>query len=28
LYAFGPPQLKPARPRLILIPTQNHASGD
>jgi len=31
LYSFGrttQPQLAPERPRLVLVPTQNHASGD
>jgi hypothetical protein len=30
LNAFGPKsqQPEPARPRLVLVPTQNHASGD
>ena len=31
LYTFGrtpQPQPVPARPRLVLVPTQNHASGD
>ena len=29
LHAFGPAsQPEPARPRLVLVPTQNHASGD
>jgi hypothetical protein len=29
LHAVGhKPQLEPARPRLVLVPTQNHASGD
>lgn len=29
LAAFGrPAQPEPARPRLMLVPTQNHASGD
>jgi hypothetical protein len=31
LYSFRPasqPQPQPARPRLVLVPTQNHASGD
>jgi hypothetical protein len=28
LAAFRPAQPKPARPRLVLVPTQNHASGD
>lgn len=31
LHAFGhrpQPQPVPARPRLVLVPTQNHASGD
>jgi hypothetical protein len=29
LHTFGPAsQPKPARPRLVLVPTQNHASGD
>jgi hypothetical protein len=29
LHAFGPAsQPQPARPRLVLVPTQNHASGD
>jgi hypothetical protein len=29
LNTFGrPSQPEPARPRLVLVPTQNHASGD
>lgn len=29
LHTFGrPAQPEPARPRLVLVPTQNHASGD
>lgn len=29
LNVFGPPaQPEPVRPRLVLVPTQNHASGD
>jgi len=29
LQSFGrPAQPAPARPRLVLVPTQNHASGD
>jgi hypothetical protein len=29
LHAFGrPSQPESARPRLVLVPTQNHASGD
>ncbi len=29
LYSFGRPmQPEPGRPRLVLVPTQNHASGD
>ncbi len=29
LNAFGSaPRPEPARPRLVLVPTQNHASGD
>jgi hypothetical protein len=29
LHAFGPAsQPAPARPRLVLVPSQNHASGD
>lgn len=29
LSAFGRPvRPEPARPRLVLVPTQNHASGD
>jgi hypothetical protein len=30
LNAFGPKSRQPetARPRLVLVPTQNHASGD
>jgi hypothetical protein len=30
LNAFGTPQRQPepGRPRLVLVPTQNHASGD
>lgn len=29
LKAFGPgSKQEPARPRLVLVPTQNHASGD
>ena len=29
LATFGrPAQPEPARPRLVLVPTQNHASGD
>jgi hypothetical protein len=29
LHTFGrPSQPEPARPRLVLVPTQNHASGD
>jgi len=29
LYTFGhAPQPEPSRPRLVLVPTQNHASGD
>ncbi len=30
LNAFGTPrqQPEPGRPRLVLVPTQNHASGD
>ena len=30
LYAFraSQPRLADARPRLVLVPTQNHASGD
>ena len=31
LQTFGrsaQPKLQPARPRLVLVPTQNHASGD
>ena len=29
LHTFGRgPRPEPARPRLILVPTQNHASGD
>jgi len=30
LHAFhrSQPQPVPARPRLVLVPTQNHASGD
>jgi hypothetical protein len=29
LHAFGPAsQPVPARPRLVLVPSQNHASGD
>ncbi len=29
LHSFGrASQPKPARPRLLLVPTQNHASGD
>ena len=31
LYTFGRtqrPEPVPARPRLVLVPTQNHASGD
>jgi len=29
LRSFGPSrQPEPARPRLVLVPTQNHASGD
>jgi len=29
LHTFGhSPQPEPARPRLVLVPTQNHASGD
>ncbi len=29
LHSFGPTtQPEPARPRLVLVPTQNHASGD
>ena len=29
LHTFGPAsQREPARPRLVLVPSQNHASGD
>jgi membrane protein required for beta-lactamase induction len=29
LYSFGrPAQPEPVRPRLVLVPTQTHASGD
>ena len=29
LHTFGPAsQPEPARPRLVLVPSQNHASGD
>jgi len=29
LHAFGPASRpEPSRPRLVLVPTQNHASGD
>lgn len=29
LHMFGPAsQPEPSRPRLVLVPTQNHASGD
>lgn len=29
LHSFGrPAQPEPARPRLVLVPTQTHASGD
>jgi hypothetical protein len=29
LHAFGPASRRePSRPRLVLVPTQNHASGD
>ena len=29
LYSFGrPSQPEPARPRLVLVPSQTHASGD
>jgi hypothetical protein len=28
LSTFRPAQVEPARPRLVLIPTQTHASGD
>ena len=29
LHSFGrPSQPEPARPRLVLVPSQNHASGD
>jgi len=30
LHSFGRPaqKLEPVRPRLVLVPTQNHASGD
>ena len=31
MYAFGRssrPELAPERPRLVLVPSQNHASGD
>ncbi len=29
LHTFGPAsQPEPSRPRLVLVPTQNHASGD
>jgi len=28
LSAFGQPQPRTERPRLVLVPTQNHASGD
>ncbi|HLW85467.1 MAG TPA: hypothetical protein VKR60_09660 [Candidatus Sulfotelmatobacter sp.] len=28
LHAVGHSRPEPARPRLVLVPTQNHASGD